>query len=826
MPPITTIILAAGQGKRMGTTGTHKVCFPIHGRPAIVRALDTYKRAGLRRFIVVVGQMAENVMATVAEEHPDVTFVFQKEALGTGHATHLACRSLAESGYTGKVLITMGDKVVDPSVIRDLVARAESDTSQLTLVTLPFSGRADAGRVLLEGEGRTLGIVEKKDLLHLRESGEPIAVGGRLLDSAAIDSLEARNNASLYLYDFAALWSSLRQLRPNNQQGELYLTDTVGLLRSAGENVDYLDVEDKEKVMAFNTPAELLAVEEVFARREKAGRVRFLSKEGETLVENPEQGRRAEASRYLKPAGEWLRRLESPDAETLLQTIYGDHPDTIRIQHTQILGTLREFITVFGSERPIIICRAPGRINLMGRHVEHRGGDVNVMAISRESVVVAAPREDDVITLHNRKPEFPDREFRIRDLLEHTSWDDWLEFIDSATVRQVLQEAPGDWSHYARAPLLRLQHESVHARLRGMDCVVDSNIPMGAGLSSSSSLVVAFALAAIALNDMDVELADFIDLCGEGEWFVGSRGGNGDHAAIRVGEIGAICHLGFFPFQLKGQAPMPPELCLVVADSAIKAQKSAGAKDAFNHRIAAYVIGQMLLQQSWPAAAGATHLRDLSPERLQVHHSDLYRALMLLPEMPTRETLRPLFQGDALAKVERIFGSHADIGPYDLRGVVLYGLAECARSARFARLLAEGNPDAIGQAMAISHDGDRVARSDLQHPGVHSPFYFDTSDASLEALARSETDLALLPGAYACSTPEIDYLTDLATSVPGVIGAQLSGAGLGGCVMILTRREAVPALEATLTQGYYTPRNLPPRITPCLPVQGAAVFFL
>ena len=80
---IVCIILAGGRGKRMASEDRHKVCFPINGRAAIVRAIDTYKGAGLRRFVVVVGQMAEQVMATVAAVHPEVLFVFQGEPRGT-----------------------------------------------------------------------------------------------------------------------------------------------------------------------------------------------------------------------------------------------------------------------------------------------------------------------------------------------------------------------------------------------------------------------------------------------------------------------------------------------------------------------------------------------------------------------------------------------------------------------------------------------------------------------------------------------------------------------------------------------------------------------
>lgn len=818
---ITCIILAGGAGKRMGTSGTHKVCFPILGRPAIVRAIDTYKRAGLKRFIVVVGQMAHQVMQTVSAEHPDVTFVFQAEAKGTGHATLIASRSLAAAGFRGRVLITMGDKVIDPAVIQDLKRISENDQAPLTMVTLPFAGKTGAGRVLLDSQQEVLGIVEKKDFLQAAASGNPIKLGQHRLTVAEAEQLDARSNGSLYLFDFPLLWDALNILRPDNEQGELYLTDTVGIFRSAGRKTAIVDVLEPEKVMAFNTPAELVAIEEVLSKTERPARIR--SSHAAPL-----------SADRLKPASEWLALLKSPDAplDSLFRQTYGNDPVIVEEQRKQIVGVLEKFIEQFGPDRAAIVCRAPGRINLMGRHVEHRGGDINVIAISRETVIVAAPRLDDLVTLRNVDSAFPDREFRISDLLEETSWEDWIEFIDSSTVKQVLQDAPGDWSHYARSPLLRLQHEASTSRLSGMDCVVGSNIPMGAGLSSSSALVVAFAEAAIALNGLNVEMADFIDLCGEGEWFVGSRGGNGDHAAIRVSRIGAISHLGFFPFELKGQASLPGDLRLVVADSAIQARKSAGAKDAFNHRIAAYRLGQMLLQKRWPAAGGIAHLRDLAPKRLGVHASDLYRALKLLPEWPTRADLRVLFNPEEQSSLDRIFASHADIGPYDLRGVVLYGLAECARSARFSELLARGDTGAIGAMMAVSHDGDRVAERGGANaqPSIREaegeaprPFIFDTSDARLDELAAGEVDLATLPGSYACSTPDIDYLTDLATSVPGVVGAQLSGAGLGGCVMILVHRDSVDALEHTLVENYYLPRQLAPRVYTCQPVEGAGL---
>jgi len=92
----------------------------------------------------------------------------------------------------------------------------------------------------------------------------------------------------------------------------------------------------------------------------------------------------------------------------------------------------------------VCIVRAPGRVNLMGRHVDHQGGHVNPLAIDREVILVASPRDDDVIRLVNVRPrEFPDREFKMSDLLGNFNWDDWLSYVDSPQVRQLVRDTAG-----------------------------------------------------------------------------------------------------------------------------------------------------------------------------------------------------------------------------------------------------------------------------------------------------------------------------------------------------------------------------------------------
>ncbi len=168
---------------------------------------------------------------------------------------------------------------------------------------------------------------------------------------------------------------------------------------------------------------------------------------------------------------------------------------------------------------------------------------------------------------------------------------------------------------------------------------------------------------------------------------------------------------------------------------------------------------------------------------------------------------------------------------YPVRGVVLFGLAECERSRLAPQLLRAGDLAGFGQFMRISHDGDRVVRYDAAwqpHPaiGPASNAYLLDLLADLESGEPERVLAAQLqcqPGAYACSMPELDLIVDAALRTEGVVGAQMAGAGLGGGVMALVRDDCVPALEKALIQRYYGPRELEPAVLACTPIAGSGV---
>ncbi|RKY68437.1 MAG: hypothetical protein DRP97_06305, partial [Candidatus Latescibacterota bacterium] len=124
--------------------------------------------------------------------------------------------------------------------------------------------------------------------------------------------------------------------------------------------------------------------------------------------------------RKARKVSAWLHQLERPDAEIRerIAHIFGSDPALIQSRVAQYRTALEAFGKAYGMDRDVVVVRAPARINLMGVHIEHRGGWVNYMAISREIVLVAERRDDDEVVLRNVDDiSYPPRAFRIKEKL-------------------------------------------------------------------------------------------------------------------------------------------------------------------------------------------------------------------------------------------------------------------------------------------------------------------------------------------------------------------------------------------------------------------------
>jgi len=239
MQQLTAVILAAGEGKRMRSRQP-KVLHHLCGRPLIGYTLRT-AQAVADCIVVVVGPDATGVR-TVAGEH--VTIVEQRERRGTGHAV-LQARGVC-AGDT--IVVLPGDTpLLTCDTLAALAAKHRASGAAATVLTAELEHPYGYGRILREG-GRVTGIVEERD--------------------ATEDQKRIREvNTSVYCFDAERLWRSLAEIRPDNEQGEYYLTDTIGILARTGGRIETHGVEDPTEALGINDRKQLASVAAIQRRR-------------------------------------------------------------------------------------------------------------------------------------------------------------------------------------------------------------------------------------------------------------------------------------------------------------------------------------------------------------------------------------------------------------------------------------------------------------------------------------------------------------------------------------------------------------------------------
>jgi len=233
------IVLAAGKGTRMKTDQPKVLCEAL-GRPLVTFVLDALQKSDIGRVILVVGYQAQRVRDALANR-TGLEFVEQTQQLGTGHAV-MVCRDLLRD-HDGAVLVVTGDSPLIQSQSVDLLLdEYRRDRPVCVLGTLQKDDPSGLGRIVRDGTGRFLGIVEEKDATEAQRQIREV-------------------NMSTYVFDCRELLHALDHLRDNNRQREFYLTDCPGILKSEDKDVRALPVLQPCEAMSVNTVDELKIVE-------------------------------------------------------------------------------------------------------------------------------------------------------------------------------------------------------------------------------------------------------------------------------------------------------------------------------------------------------------------------------------------------------------------------------------------------------------------------------------------------------------------------------------------------------------------------------------
>jgi bifunctional UDP-N-acetylglucosamine pyrophosphorylase / glucosamine-1-phosphate N-acetyltransferase len=258
-PPLACVILAGGRGTRM-KSATPKLLHRACGRPVLEWGLTAVAELRPARTIVVVGTGSDDLRAILPE---GVEAVTQEQPLGTGDAARTA-RSALE-GFTGDVVVMNGDHpLTDPDSLRGLAAtRVESGAAAAVLTfTRTATIGADFGRVVRGPGGGVERIVEVRD-------------------ASADERALTEVNAGIYVFRTDLLWPALERLSSANDQGELYVTDAVGLLVGDGHTVAGHMHDDPTVALGINTRADLAAASAIL--RDRINLVHMLA--GVTIVD-------------------------------------------------------------------------------------------------------------------------------------------------------------------------------------------------------------------------------------------------------------------------------------------------------------------------------------------------------------------------------------------------------------------------------------------------------------------------------------------------------------------------------------------------------------
>ena len=485
------------------------------------------------------------------------------------------------------------------------------------------------------------------------------------------------------------------------------------------------------------------------------------------------------------------------EAVPVVRNIQDVYPqDALEFQRARFEHLKIRFLELY-AQSPEFVARSPGRVNLIGEHIDYSLYEVLPMAIAADVLIAVLPvrgktRDEVEIRVANLNPQrFKSGDFTV-------AKDGNVE-IDASTLQ---------WTNYFKAGFSGAVHllrkQDSHFSSCGMKVLVDGTVPAGAGLSSSAAFVCASALATLRANGSDkVSKKDLVELAIESERSVGVNSGGMDQAASVFSVRGDAISISFSP-ELYAEAlqfpKIDPPITFMIAQSFVAADKHVAAPEQYNLRVVectlaaeimAAKLGLKLKTDSGPLGVslrGFQNAYDESEETDQPFSAEDSTKMMLSltdklldkAEGYTREEVASVLSTSVEALEQRFmtkFPIRAE--RFNLASRARHVFTEALRVQAFKQLLL--NPPADADAVLLPRLGDILDKSHASSRDV-----------------------------YVHSCPEIDEMCEIARGA-GSYGSRITGAGWGGCSVHLVPKGRVEAVKAAWEEQYYRKRE--PNIT-------------
>ncbi|XP_074650004.1 N-acetylgalactosamine kinase-like [Tubulanus polymorphus] len=411
----------------------------------------------------------------------------------------------------------------------------------------------------------------------------------------------------------------------------------------------------------------------------------------------------------------------------------------------------KRFIDKYG-KLPSFYARAPGRVNLIGEHIDYCGYAVLPMALEQDIIIAVADNNVGKINLCNFDLQYP-------------------PFSVDVDAIEIDQNQP-QWYHYFLCGYRGIAEQIGTSKLLGMDVLLCGSIPRSAGLSSSSALVCASGLATMHLNKKSFSRLELADICTKCERYIGTIGGGMDQSISFLAESGTAKLIEFNPLKAT-DVTLPTGVAFVVSNSCVELNKAATSQ--FNTRVVECRLAAQVIAKTkgfpWKELKRLVDVQKSAGLSL----SDMVLLVndVLHKEPYTKEEVCKILEVTA-DELNGLSLSHntLHVDKFELHKRAKHVYSEARRVLQFKEICDDNRSNAIqqlGQLMNESHASCR--------------------------------DL------YECSCTELDSLVQICQN-SGAAGARLTGAGWGGCAVSLVSVDKVDEFMKAVSTCYYQSTDL------------------
>ncbi|PVV00370.1 hypothetical protein BB560_005256 [Smittium megazygosporum] len=435
------------------------------------------------------------------------------------------------------------------------------------------------------------------------------------------------------------------------------------------------------------------------------------------------------------------------------------------------------------NEYPTFIARAPGRVNIIGEHIDYCGMPVFPMAIELDTIIAVSTNDSQTVNIANAiSSKYPPISFNF-------SPENIVEIDD--TVH--------DWGNYFKCGYKgSLEHLKID-NPKGMNCLVDGVVPVGSGLSSSSAFVSCTAMATLKANGAPLDKKVIVDLSVASERYVGVNGGGMDQTCSVMAKKSSAVFIEFYPSLKTTPVQFPktdPEISFVIANTLVVSNKQVTAPVCYNLRVVETRIAALIMAKLLGIDKVST-CQNADPLTLKIVMDEYSQSQNLSDEDPVKQWISRLEK--MLSFVEKFFGDHQDGHTWE----------ECANllnlSIEEMKLKVHTDKFPVrAEKLMLYKRSKHVFGETLRVVEFRQTCESQGSSAGAlqqlgELMNQSQESCDKL---FDCSCPEINELCSIARK-HGATGSRLTGAGWGGCTISMVPSDKVDSFIASLKSEFY-----------------------